>query len=117
MVSAHSSIYKGHLIYPRIGMHFGGVWCPANSEPITRATNEIAEFLFNHSTYQLDLNKDVLPKFKIHVPSLKQPWPQLTWIAWNKPNPAQMELENSNTSGYSQMIVTYHTLMACFKWR
>jgi hypothetical protein len=55
-------------------MHFGGMWCPANSEPaIARTKREMAKFLFNHSTYQVELNEDMLPKLKVHLPPLQAP--------------------------------------------
>jgi hypothetical protein len=71
-VNTNASIYKEYLIY-LTGMHFGGAWCPANSKPITQAKSKMAECLFNHCSYQLELNKEVLPRLKIHLPALTQP--------------------------------------------
>jgi hypothetical protein len=33
----------------------------------------MTKFLFNHCSFQLHLNRDVLPKLKIHTHSLNQP--------------------------------------------
>jgi hypothetical protein len=84
-VSANASIYKGYLIFPT-GMHFGGTWCPSNSEPIARAKSEMTEFLFNHCSHQLHLNADVLPKLKVHTPALTQP---LAAASLDSPDQAQ----------------------------
>jgi hypothetical protein len=85
LVSTNASMYKGYLIFPT-GMHFGGKWCPANSKPIARAKAEMTEVLFNHCSFQLHLNRDVLPKLKIHAPSLNQP---LAAACLDSPNQAQ----------------------------
>ena len=73
-------------------MHFSGVWCPANSEPIARAKSEMAEFLFNQTSFQLDLNKSVLPELKIGVPQLQEP---LAAACLDHPDQAQSNPDRS----------------------
>jgi hypothetical protein len=97
-------------------MLLGGVWCPAISKPNTWAKSDMAEFLFNQSTYQhLELNKDVHPKLKIHIPLLlKKP---LAAAGVDSLKQAQQETNPDGMliSQYimyinnSQMAVTNHT--------
>ena len=69
MTGANASMLQNYLCFP-VGMHFGRIWCPANSEPISRAKSEMAVFLFKHCSFQVDLNLDILKQLKVVIPTL-----------------------------------------------
>jgi hypothetical protein len=50
-------MYKKYLIIST-GNHFGGRWGPANNEPLARARSKICEWMYEHPSYQLELNHD-----------------------------------------------------------
>jgi len=72
MMGANASMFQNYLCFP-VGMHFGGIWCPANSEPISRAKGEMVELMFKHCTFQVDLNLEVLKQLKVEIPTLQEP--------------------------------------------
>jgi hypothetical protein len=92
-------------------MHFGGVWCPVNSKPIARAKSKMAEFLFNHSTYQF-------PKLKIHLQTLNKP---LAAAHLNSPEQAQSNPDGTLKFQYrinvydSRTAVTEHIPNGMFR--
>jgi hypothetical protein len=72
------------------GMHFGGHFGPSNQEPVAWARCELAEHLFQHKTYHVQLNEHLQDIIQInatmqlptrnHKPakldSLNLPWPE-----------------------------------------
>ena len=72
MTGANASMFQNYLCFP-VGMHFGGIWHPANSEPISRAKGEMAKFMFKHCSFTVDMNLDVLKQLKVDIPTLQEP--------------------------------------------
>jgi hypothetical protein len=85
----NSGIFQDQIMIST-GMHFGGNFGPSNQEPVAWARCELAEHLFQHETYQIQLNKHLQDIIQIDatmqlptsnpksakLDSLNLPWPE-----------------------------------------
>jgi hypothetical protein len=59
--AANTSMYKQHLIIST-GNHFSGRWAPANNEALARARSTLCKWMYENSSYQLELNQDEIDR-------------------------------------------------------